>query len=139
MSNQNKGMQHIYDGLQDDDLAKKEAELIETINNILRHESDTKLINRKTKVSDNYSLPTLDVISYHLERKYYDSKDKQDLGKNVMSDIINLWSKGHKDISVSVDGWLIAKILDTFKGFMEAVKQRSFSDRMLGRNKGEKE
>jgi len=107
MSNQNKGMQSYYDGLQDDDFNKKEAELIETINNILKHENDTKLINRKTKVSDNYSLPTLDVISYNLERKYYDKSDKKDLAGNVMSDIINLWTKEHKDISVSVNGWLI--------------------------------
>lgn len=140
MSNLNKGMQEVYKGLQDDnDLAKKEAELIETINNILKHEKDTKLINRKTKVTDNYSLPTLDVISYDLERKYYDKNDKKDLGGNIMSDIINLWTKGHKDISVSINGWLIDKVLDTFKGFVETIKQRSLGDRFLGRNKEGKE
>ena len=135
MSEQNKGMQPTYDGLQDAEFQKEKAELIETVNNILKHEPDTKLINRKTKVSDNYSLPTLDVISYNLERKYYDIKDKKDLAGNVMSDLINLWTKGHKDISVSVGGWLIEKILDTFKGFVEMVKQRSIGDRLTGRNK----
>jgi hypothetical protein len=136
MSNQNKGMLPTYKGLQiDEDMNKKEAEMIETINNILRHEEDTKLINRKTKVRDNFSLPTLDLISYNLERKYYNKNDKKDLGGNVMSNLINLWTKEHKDISVSIDGWLIDKVLDTFRGFVEMLKQRSLSDRFLGRNK----
>jgi hypothetical protein len=136
MSDQNKGMLPIYKGLQtDEDINKKEAEMIETINNILKHEEDTKLINRKTKVRDNFSLPTLDLFSYNLERKYYNKNDKKDLGGNIMSDLINLWTKGHKDISVSVDGWLIDKVLDTFRGFVEMLKQRSLSDRFLGRNK----
>jgi hypothetical protein len=135
VSEKNKGMLPTYQGLQNDDLQKKEAEFIETINNILKHEEDTHNINRKTKVSDNYSMPTLDLIAYNLERKYYNKNDKLDLAGNVMADNINLWTKGHKDISVSVNGWLIQGILDTFKGFVEMMKQRSFSDRLMGRNK----
>lgn len=133
MPNQNKGMQNIYDGLQDDDgLKKKEAELIETINNILKHETKTKDINRKTKVLDNYSLPTMDSISDYLEKKYNKDSD-------IMVKIIRTWSQYHKDIAVSVDGWLIDKILDTFKGFIEMIKQRSLGDRLMGRNKEGKE
>jgi hypothetical protein len=132
MSEQNKGMQAIYDGLQDSDLQKKEAELIETINNILKHEKDTKNINRKTKLSDNYSMPTMDSIADYLEAKYHKDSD-------VMVTVIRTWSKSHKDVSVSVNGWLIEKILDTFKGFVEMIKQRSLGDRFTGRNKGEKD
>lgn len=139
MSNQNKGMQPLYEGLQDAEMAKQEAQLVETINNILKHEEFTGNINRKTKVSDSYSIPTLDLVSYGLERKYYNKNDKVDLAGNYMSDIINFWTKEHKDISVSVDGWLIDKVLDTFRGFVEMVKQRSFGDRLLGRNKESKE
>ena len=135
MSGRNKGMQSIYDGLQDDNLQKKEAEFVETINNILKHESETSLINRKTKVSDNYSTPTLDLIANHLEKKYYNKNDKNDLAGNVMADNINTWTKSYKDISVSVNGWLISNILDTFKGFVEMVKQRSLGDRLTGKNK----
>jgi len=131
-NNQNKGMSPYYDGLQNDEFNKKEAELIETINNILKHESDTKNINRKTKLSDNYSMPTMDSISDYLEKKYGKDSD-------VMVTIIRTWSKSHKDVSVSINGWLISSILDTFKGFVEMVKQRSFGDKMLGRNKGDKE
>jgi translation elongation factor EF-4 len=132
MSNRNKGMQPYYEGLQDDDFNKKEVELIETINNILKHESDTKNINRKTKLTDNYSMPTMDSISDYLEKKYGKDSD-------VIVTIIRTWSKSHKDVSVSVNGWLINSVLDTFKGFVEMIKQRSFGDRMLGRNKGEKD
>jgi hypothetical protein len=135
MSEKNKGMLPIYQGLQDTDEQKEKAEMIETINNILKHETETTDINRKTKVSDNYSTPTLDLIAYNLERKYYDKNDKKDLAGNVMADLINHWTKGHKNISVSVNGWLVEKILDTFKGFVEMMKQRSFSDKLLGRNK----
>ena len=67
-----------------------------------------------------------------LEKKYGKDSD-------VMVTIIRTWSKSHKDVSVSVNGWLISSILDTFKGFVEMVKQRSFGDRMLGRNKGDKD
>jgi translation elongation factor EF-4 len=125
-------MQPYYEGLQDDDFNKKEVELIETINNILKHESDTKNINRKTKLTDNYSMPTMDSISDYLEKKYGKDSD-------VIVTIIRTWSKSHKDVSVSVNGWLINSVLDTFKGFVEMIKQRSFGDRMLGRNKGEKD
>lgn len=129
MVEQNKGMQPIYDGLQvDTDLAKKEAELIETINNILKNESDTTKINRKTKLNDAYCLPTMDSIADYLDAKY-----KKDCDLPVK--IIRTWSKYHKDTSVSVDGWLINGILETFKGFIETIKQRSFTDRALGRNK----
>jgi ERCC4-related helicase len=128
MSEQNRGMQPIYDGLQDDSLQKKETELIETINNILKHEKDTKFINRKTNVKDSYSHPTLDSISDYLESKYKKDAD-------IMYIIIRTWSKYNKDISVSVNGWLLDKILDTFKGFIEMIKQRSFSDRLMGKNK----
>ena len=128
MSNQNKGMQNIYDGLQDSDMQKKEAELIETINNILKHETDTSKINRKTKLLDNYSMPTMDSISDYLEKKYGKDSD-------VMVTIIRTWSRSHKDVSVSVNGWLITGILETFKGFIESIKQRSFGDRLMGRNK----
>ena len=48
---------------------------------------------------------------------------------------ILLRSKSYKDISVSVNGWLISNILDTFKGFVEMVKQRSLGDRLTGKNK----
>jgi hypothetical protein len=132
MSNSNKGMQPFYEGLQDDEFSKKEAELIETINNILHHESDTTKINRKTKLLDSYSLPTMDILADYLEGKY-----KKDADTPIK--IIRIWSKYHKDVSVSVNGWLISNILETFKGFIEAVKQRSLGDRFLGRNKGEKE
>jgi len=132
MSTQNKGMQPIYEGLQNDEFQKKEAELIETINNILKNESDTKKINRKTKLSDNYSMPTMDSIADYLECKYKKDSD-------IMVTIIRTWSKSHKDVSVSVDGWLIFNILDTFKGFIEMMKQRSLSERFLGRNKEGKE
>jgi hypothetical protein len=135
MSQKNQGMLPVYQGLQDSDEQKEKAEMIETINNILKHEAETTDINRKTKVSDNYSLPTLDVIAYNLQRKYYNEKDTKDLAGNVMSDLINKWTKGHKDISVSVNGWLVDKILDTFKGFVEMMKQRSFTDKLMGRNK----
>jgi len=37
MSNKNNGMQNIYDGLQDAEMSKQEAQLVETINNILKH------------------------------------------------------------------------------------------------------
>jgi hypothetical protein len=128
MSDKNKGMQNVYQGLQDANIDKQEAQLIETINNILHHESDTKNINRKTKLNDNYSIPTMDSIADYLELKY-----KKDC--DVPVKIIRIWSKAHKDVSVSVDGWLISSILDTFKGFVEMVKQRSFGDRLTGRNK----
>lgn len=132
MSNQNKGMQPYYEGLQNDDMQKKEAELIETINNILKNETDTDKINRKTKLLDAYSMPTMDSISDYLELKYNKDSD-------IMVKIIRLWSKKHKDVSVSVDGWLISNILETFRGFIETVKQRSLGDRLLGRNKEVKE
>jgi hypothetical protein len=132
MTNQNKGMQPIYDNLQDDEFQKKEAELIETINNILKSESDTKKINRKTKLLDSYSMPTMDSISDYLESKYKKDAD-------IMVTIIRTWSKSHKDVSVSVDGWLISNILDTFKGFVEMVKQRSLGDKLLGKNKEAKD
>ena len=77
MSEKNKGMLPVYQGLQNDDIQKKEAEFIETINNILHHEEKTTDINRKTKVSDSYSMPTLDLLAYHLERKYYDKNDDE--------------------------------------------------------------
>jgi hypothetical protein len=128
----NKGMQPYYEGLKDDDTAKKEAELIETINNILKPESDTDKINRKTKLLDSYSMPTMDTIADYLELKYKKDAD-------MLYIPIRMWSKKHKDVSVSVDGWLIDKILETFKGFIESIKQRSLSDRFTGRNKGEKE
>ena len=127
MVEQNKGMQPVYDGLQDE-YAKKEAELIETINNILKVENVTSDINRKTNLKDAYALPTMDSIADYLECKY---KNDCELPVNI----IRTWSKAHKDVSVSVNGWLIDKILDTFKGFVEMVKQRSFGDKMLGRNK----
>jgi hypothetical protein len=133
MSIENKGMQPIYDGLQDDDLKKKEAELIETINNILKDESDTTKINRKTKLNDAYCLPTMDMLCDYLEKKY---------GKKEVDSIvypIKKWSKYHKDTSVSVDGWLISNILDTFRGFIESIKQRSFGDRLTGKNKESKD
>jgi hypothetical protein len=125
---ENKGMQPVYDGLQDSGLDKKEAELIETINNILRNEKDTTLINRKTKLTDNYSMPTMDTISLYLNKKYGKDAD-------IICYTINTWSKSHKDVSVSVGGWLITSILDTFKGFIEAIKQRSLGDKLLGKNK----
>lgn len=132
MSEQNKGMQPTYEGLQNDNLQKKEAELIETINNILKHEKDTSLINRKTNLKDSYSLPTLDSISHYLDKKYGKDAD-------IMCMIINKWSISHKDVSVSVNGWLIEKILETFKGFIEMIKQRSLGDRLSGRNKDGKD
>jgi hypothetical protein len=129
----NKGMQPIYDGLQNDnDLAKKEMELIETINNILKNEPDTEKINRKTKVLDAYSLPTMDSLSNYLDMKYKKDAD-------TITTIIKTWSKYHKDVSVSVDGWLINNILETFRGFIETIKQRSIGDRLLGKNKGSNE
>ena len=128
MSEKNKGMQPIYKGLQDSDIDKQEAQLIETINNILHHEKDTKDINRKTKLKDNYSMPTMDSIADYLEDKY-----KKDC--DVPIKVIRTWSKAHKDTSVSVDGWLISSVLDTFKGFVEMIKQRSFADRLTGRNR----
>lgn len=142
-NNQNKGMQHIYDGLQTDDaLQKKEAELIETINNILRNEDETSKINRKTKLNDAYCLPTMDSLADYLDKKYtLIEKDKNGKEKIIRNDadnltlIIRTWSKYHKDTSVSVDGWLINGIFETFKGFIESIKQRSFTDRALGRNK----
>jgi hypothetical protein len=132
MAVQNQGMQPIYDGLQDDDLKKKEAELIETINNILKNESDTTKINRKTKLNDAYCLPTMDSIADYLDIKYKKDAD-------IIVKIVRTWSKYHKDVSVSVNGWLIEKILETFKGFIESIKQRSLGDRLTGRNKGDKE
>jgi hypothetical protein len=132
MSEKNKGMQPIYEGLQNDEFAKKEAELIETINNILKNETDTTKINRKTKLLDAYSMPTMDSISNYLEVKYKKDAD-------IVVKIINTWSKAHKDTSVSVDGWLISGILDTFKGFVEMMKQRSLGDRLMGKNKGDNE
>jgi hypothetical protein len=128
MSNQNKGMLPTYEGLQDSENAKKEAEMIETINQILRHEKETANINRKTNLKDSYSMPTMDSISHYLTKKYGKDAD-------IMVLIIDKWSKGHKDVSVSVNGWLIDKVLDTFKGFVEMVKQRSLGDRLLGKNK----
>jgi hypothetical protein len=124
-------MQPTFEGLQDTDYQKKEAELIETVNNILKSESDTDKINRKTKLLDAYSMPTMDAIADYLELKY-GTKDCDTPVK-----LIRLWSKKHKDVSVSVDGWLIDKILDTFKGFVEMMKQRSLGDRLMGKNKGE--
>lgn len=129
---QNKGMQPYYEGLQNNALDKKEAELIETINNILKNESDTTKINRKTKLTDSYSIPTMDSISDYLELKY--GKDTDDITK-----IIRTWSKYHKDVSVSVEGWLISNILETFRGFIETIKQRSLGNRLFGRNKEVKE
>ena len=128
MSQQNKGIQPYYEGLQDDALQKKEAELIETINNILKTESDTDKINRKTKLLDAYCMPTIDSIADYLEEKYHKDSD-------ITVKIIRTWSKSHKDVSVSVNGWLISSILDTFKGFIETVKQRSLGDKLMGRNK----
>ena len=128
MSNQNKGMLPTYEGLQDSENAKKEAEMIETINQILRHEKETANINRKTNLKDSYSMPTMDSISHYLNKKYGKDAD-------IMILVIDKWSKGHKDVSVSVNGWLIDKVLDTFKGFVEMVKQRSLGDRLLGKNK----
>lgn len=133
MSTQNKGMLPIYDGLQDDIFQKKEAELIETINNILKIETDTNKIDRKTKLLDNYSMPTMDTIADYLEIKY----GKKDV--DVMVKVIRTWSLNHKNVSVSVNGWLVDKILDTFKGFVEMMKQRSLGDRFLGRNREGKE
>jgi hypothetical protein len=128
MSEQNKGMLPTYEGLQDTNIDKKEAEMIETINNILRHEKLTSDINRKTNLKDAYCLPTMDSIADYLELKYKKDAD-------IIYKIIRTWSKAHKDVSVSVNGWLIDKVLDTFRGFVEMIKQRSFGDRMLGRNK----
>jgi hypothetical protein len=104
--------------------------MIETINNILKHEKSTNDINRKTNLKDSYSMPTMDSISHYLNKKYGKDAD-------IICLVIDKWSKAHKDVSVSVDGWLIDKILDTFKGFVEMVKQRSFGDRLLGKNKNE--
>jgi hypothetical protein len=132
MSVKNQGMQNIYEGLQDDTMQKREAELIETVNNILKNESDTDKINRKTKLLDAYCMPTMDSIADYLEVKYHKDAD-------ITVKIIRTWSKAHKDVSVSVNGWLITSILDTFKGFIEAVKQRSLGDRLMGRNKEVKE
>jgi len=128
MSNKNNGMQNIYDGLQDAEMSKQEAQLVETINNILKHEKDTKNINRKTKLTDNYAMPTMDSISDYLELKYGKDAD-------IIYGVIRTWSKSHKDVSVSVNGWLISSVLDTFKGFVEMIKQRSFGDRLMGKNK----
>jgi hypothetical protein len=128
MSNKNSGMQYTYKGLQDANVDKEEVQLIETINNILNHEKDTKDINRKTKLSDNYSMPTMDSIADYLELKYKNDCD-------VPVKIIRTWSKAHKDTSTSVGGWLIINILDTFKGFVEMIKQRSFGERLTGRGK----
>jgi len=128
MSEINKGMLPTYEGLQDSEMAKKEAELIETINNILKHEKDTKDINRKTKLTDSYSMPTMDSISGYLKQKYGKDSD-------CICTVIDTWSKSHKDVSVSINGWLIQGILDTFKGFIEMMKQRSFTDRLMGRNR----
>jgi hypothetical protein len=125
---QNKGMQPIYEGLQDDTNIKKEAEMIETINQILRHEKETANINRKTNLKDTYSMPTMDSISHYLNKKYGRDAD-------IMCSIIDKWSRGHKDVSVSQNGWLIDKVLDTFRGFVEMVKQRSLGDRLMGKNK----
>lgn len=127
MVKENEGMQPIYEGLQDAD-AKREAQLIETINNILLHEKETGNINRKTNVKDSYALPTLDTISVYLDKKYKKDAD-------VLCNIINTWSKAHKDISVSIGGWLISGIFDTFKGFVESIKQRSLGDKLLNKNK----
>ena len=121
-----------YEGLQLDDSMKKEAEMIETINNILLHEKETSNINRKTNLKDAYCMPTMDSISHYLNKKYGKDAD-------IIVQVIDKWSKGHKDVSVSVNGWLIDKILDTFRGFVEMVKQRSFGDRLMGKNKGEKD
>jgi hypothetical protein len=132
MSNLNRGMQPTYEGLQDDNLEREKAELIETINNILKPENNTDNINRKTKVLDSYSMPTMDTIADYLELKYKKDAD-------MLYIPIRLWSKKHKDVSVSVDGWLISGILETFRGFIESIKQRSLGDRFLGRNKGEKD
>ena len=128
MSNENKGMLPTYEGLQDANIDKKEAEMIETINNILRHEKLTSDINRKTNLKDSYSMPTMDSISHYLNRKYGKDTD-------IICLVIDKWSKGHKDVSVSVNGWLIDKVLDTFRGFVEMVKQRSLGDRLMGKNK----
>ena len=73
----------------------------------------------------------MDSISHYLNKKYGNDAD-------VLYLIIDKWSKSHKDVSVSVNGWLIEHILDTFKGFVEMVKQRSLGDRLTGRNKGDK-
>ena len=128
MSDKNKGMLPVYQGLQNDEFQKKEAELIETINTILKHEEKSTDIDRKTKLTDSYSMPTMDSISSYLKLKYKNDAD-------VMCVIIDTWSKSHKNVSVSINGWLIDKVLDTFKGFVEMMKQRSFSDRLMGRNK----
>jgi hypothetical protein len=128
MNEVNKGLQPIYEGLQNSGMEKKEAELIETINNILYHEKDTKLINRKTKLTDNYSMPTLDTLSFHLNKKYGKDSD-------IICGIVDIWSRSHKDVSVSMNGWLISSILDTFKGFIEAIKQRSLGEKLTGQNK----
>lgn len=128
---QNKGMQPIYEGLQDSEQQKKEAEMIETINQILKHEELTSDINRKTNLKDAYCMPTMDAISFYLNKKYGNDAD-------TICNVIDKWSKGYKDVSVSVNGWLVDKVLDTFRGFVEMVKQRSFGDKMLGRNKEDK-
>ena len=132
MSNQNKGMLPTYEGLQDSENAKKEAEMIETINQILKHEKETSNINRKTKLNDAYCMPTMDSISHYLNKKYGKDAD-------IICIIIDKWSKGHKDVSVSVNGWLVDKVLETFRGFVEMVKQRSLGDRLMGRNKENKD
>ena len=128
MVEKNSGMQLVYKGLQDAPQEQQEAQLVETINQILLHEKNTNEINRKTKLKDNYSMPTMDSIADYLEQKYNKDCD-------VPVNIIRVWSKAHKDTSVSVDGWLIHEILDTFKGFVEMVKQRSLGERFLGKNK----
>ena len=132
MSEQNKGMLPTYEGLQTDENVKKEAEMIETINQILKHEEKTSKVNRKTNLKDAYCMPTMDSISDYLNKKYGKDAD-------ILCLVIDKWSKGHKDVSVSVNGWLIDKVLDTFRGFVEMVKQRSLGDRLTGRNKGEKD
>ena len=132
MSEQNKGMLPTYEGLQTDENMKKEAEMIETINQILKHEEKTSKVNRKTNLKDAYCMPTMDSISDYLGKKYGKDVD-------IICKIIDKWSLGHKDVSVSVNGWLIDKVLDTFRGFVEMVKQRSLGDRLTGRNKGEKD
>ena len=132
MSEQNKGMLPTYEGLQTDENAKKEAEMIETINQILKHEEKTSNINRKTKLNDAYCMPTMDSISHYLNKKYGKDAD-------ILCLMIDKWSKGHKDVSVSVNGWLIDKVLDTFRGFVEMVKQRSLGDRLMGKNKENKD
>jgi hypothetical protein len=132
MSEKNKGMQPIYEGLQDDNFDKQQSQMIETIDNILLHEKKTGLINRKTNLKDSYAMPTMDSISHYLDKKYGKDAD-------IMCIIIDKWSQSHKDVSVSVNGWLVDKVLDTFKGFVEMVKQRSLGDKLTGRHKGEKD